>query len=181
MRWYWVFGWLIIPTGEQPDYPLPDYAWYCLCITLCLVGCTIMIAADAQKYFTLRVRPELITDGMHRYIRHPNYLGEILIYTSFAMMVWHWLPWAVLICFWLGLFLVNMLLKEASMHAIRAGPSTSSAHGGCFPAYCSGISPNYRSTSAASRATSSSRALTRFSSDERRAVGASRVDSACSA
>ena len=26
-----------------------------------------MIAADAQKYFTLRVQRGLITDGMHRY------------------------------------------------------------------------------------------------------------------
>ena len=53
-----------------------------------------MIAADAQKYFTLRVKRGLITDGVHRYVRHPNYLGEMMIYGSFALMVWHWLPLA---------------------------------------------------------------------------------------
>jgi steroid 5-alpha reductase family enzyme len=37
-----------------------------------------MIAADAQKYFTLRVQRGLITSGMFRYIRHPNYLGEMM-------------------------------------------------------------------------------------------------------
>jgi protein-S-isoprenylcysteine O-methyltransferase Ste14 len=115
LGWYWVFGWLLISGTSQPNYPLPDFAWYCLCVSLCIVGCAIMIAADAQKYFTLRVQRGLITDGMHRWIRHPNYLGEIMIYGSFAMMVWHWLPVVVLAWVWLGLFAVNMIMKEASM------------------------------------------------------------------
>ena len=74
-----------------------------------------MIAADAQKFYTLRVKRGLITDGMHRYVRHPNYLGEMLIYGSFALLVWHWYPVLVLSWVWLGLFAVNMRLKEASM------------------------------------------------------------------
>jgi protein-S-isoprenylcysteine O-methyltransferase Ste14 len=115
LGWYWVFGWLLVSGVSHPNYPLPDFAWYCLCISLCIVGCAIMIAADAQKYFTLRVQRGLITDGMHRYVRHPNYLGEIMIYGSFAMMVWHWLPVVVLAWVWLGLFSVNMTIKEASM------------------------------------------------------------------
>jgi protein-S-isoprenylcysteine O-methyltransferase Ste14 len=115
LGWYWVFGWLLISRTVQPVYPLPGFAWYALCISLCILGCVIMIAADAQKYFTLRVKRGLITDGMHRYIRHPNYLGEMMIYGSFALMVWHWLPALVLAWVWLGLFAVNMVLKEASM------------------------------------------------------------------
>lgn len=115
LGWYWVFGWLLISRPEQPVYPLPDFAWFALCISLCILGCTIMVAADAQKYFTLRVKRGLITDGMHRYVRHPNYLGEMMIYGSFALMVWHWLPALVLAWVWLGLFAVNMVMKEASM------------------------------------------------------------------
>jgi protein-S-isoprenylcysteine O-methyltransferase Ste14 len=30
-------------------------------------------------------------------------------------MVWHWLPVVVLAWVWIGLFAVNMILKEASM------------------------------------------------------------------
>jgi Protein of unknown function (DUF1295) len=74
-----------------------------------------MIAADAQKYFTLRLKRSLITDGMYRFIRHPNYLGEIMIYGSFALMVWHWLPFVVLAWVWDGFFAVNLTIKEASM------------------------------------------------------------------
>lgn len=115
LAWYWVFGWLLVSGTSQPDYPLPDYAWFCVCISLCLIGCVIMIAADAQKYFVLRIQRSLITDGMHRYIRHPNYLGEMLIYGSFGLMVWHWLPALVTACVWWGLFTVNMVMKEASL------------------------------------------------------------------
>ena len=48
-------------------------------------------------------------------VRHPNYLGEMMIYGSFALLVWHWLPWLVLAWVWLGLFAVNMMNKEASL------------------------------------------------------------------
>jgi protein-S-isoprenylcysteine O-methyltransferase Ste14 len=115
LGWYWVFGWLLISGVSTPNYPLPVGAWYALCISMCMLGSVIMIAADAQKYFTLQSQPGLITNGMHRYIRHPNYLGEILIYASFALMVWHWLPVLVLTWVWIGLFAVNMVIKEASL------------------------------------------------------------------
>ena len=115
LGWYWVFGWLLISGASDPAYPLPDNAWFALCISLCILGCVIMIAADAQKFFTLRVKRGLITDGLHKYVRHPNYLGEMMIYGSFALMVWHWLPVIVLAWVWLGLFAVNMHMKEASM------------------------------------------------------------------
>ena len=74
-----------------------------------------MIAADAQKYFTLRVQRGLITDGVHAWIRHPNYLGEMMIYGSFALLVWHWFPALVLAFVWVGVFAVNMVMKEASL------------------------------------------------------------------
>jgi len=112
---YWVFGWLLISRTSQPVYPLPEAVWFALCISLCLIGSVIMIAADAQKFFTLRIQRGLITDGMHRWVRHPNYLGEMMVYGSFAMLVWHWFPVMVLAWVWLGLFAVNMVMKEASM------------------------------------------------------------------
>src|SRR3546814_8559783 len=61
------------------------------------------------------VQRGLITDGMHRYVRHPNYLGEMMRYASFAMMVGHWLPWVWLAIIWASLVATNMVMKEASM------------------------------------------------------------------
>ncbi|MCA1727460.1 MAG: DUF1295 domain-containing protein [Actinobacteria bacterium] len=115
LGWYWAFGWLLISGVARPDYPLPQAPWFALCVSLFALGLTIMLAADAQKHFTLKHAPGLITTGMFSRIRHPNYLGEMLVYGSFALLVWHWLPAVVLAWVWLGIFWVNMIHKEASM------------------------------------------------------------------
>ena len=104
-----------IDAAINPATTWSAVAWFCLCLTLCILGVAIMIAADAQKYFTLRLQPGLIIDGMFRYVRHPNYPGGMMIYGSFALMVWHWLPFVVLAWVWGRLFAVNITLKEASM------------------------------------------------------------------
>lgn len=80
-----------------------------------VLGVVIMMSSDAQKYFTLRIKRGLITDGFFARIRHPNYLGEMMLYFSFALLAEHWLPWVVLAWVWLGVFLPNILGKEASM------------------------------------------------------------------
>jgi protein-S-isoprenylcysteine O-methyltransferase Ste14 len=81
------------------------------------VGVFLHFGADAQKHFVLaHARPRrLVTDGFFAATRNPNYLGEILIYASFALLAQHWLPWAACGLVWLGVFLPNMLRKERSM------------------------------------------------------------------
>jgi protein-S-isoprenylcysteine O-methyltransferase Ste14 len=112
---YWLGGWLLISGTVTPEYPLPQNAWFCVCLSLCILGCVIMIASDVQKFVTLQLRRGLITTGMFRWVRHPNYLGEMMVYGSLAMMVWHWIPALVLAYFWLVMFSTNMVMKEASM------------------------------------------------------------------
>lgn len=79
------------------------------------VGVVLMIGSDAQKYFVLKQRRGLITDGFFARTRNPNYLGEMLLYASFALLAGHLVPWLVLAWVWGGLFLPNMLRKDASM------------------------------------------------------------------
>jgi len=112
---YWAIGWVLISGVSDPHYPLPDGAWFTLCIALYVLGVGMMFGADVQKYVQLRARRGLITNGLFTYVRHPNYLGEMMIYGSFALLAWHWLPVLVLGYVWLGLFAVNMAMKEASM------------------------------------------------------------------
>ena len=59
---------------------------------------------------------------MHKLVRHPNYLGEMLVYGSFAMVVWHWVPVLVLAWVWIGVFAVNMMMKEASLSRYAEWP-----------------------------------------------------------
>ena len=112
---YWLAGFVLISGVSTQNYPLTKNAWFCLCVTLCILGCVIMIAADVQKFSTLRVKRGLITDGMFKRVRHPNYLGEMMVYGSFALLAWHWIPALVLVYFWSLHFSTNMAMKEASM------------------------------------------------------------------
>jgi protein-S-isoprenylcysteine O-methyltransferase Ste14 len=71
--------------------------------------------ADAQKYYMLELKPGLIEEGLFSRTRNPNYLGEILIYTSFALMSLHWLPFLILAGWVFGFFVRNMLNKDRSL------------------------------------------------------------------
>ncbi|HUR40133.1 MAG TPA: DUF1295 domain-containing protein [Verrucomicrobiae bacterium] len=115
LAFYWAIGFVLIAGISQPDYPLPEPAWFALCVTLYVLGAIVMFGSDVQKFVQLRAKRGLITNGLFTYVRHPNYLGEMMIYGSFALMAWHWLPVLVLAYIWLGLFSVNMVMKEASM------------------------------------------------------------------
>ena len=112
---YWVFPYLLISGILGPDQKMASLTILTAAISLHTLGVVIMITADCQKYFTLKYHQGLIREGLFKYIRHPNYLGEIMLYASYAMIVQHWIPWAILAWVWIGVFLVNILQKEASM------------------------------------------------------------------
>ena len=94
-------------------------AWppYLFAIVLCLyiTGVFFHYVGDAQKFYTLRVRKGLIEDGLFARTRNPNYLGEILIYLSYAIMSLHWVPFVVLGAWVFGFFARNMLKKDESL------------------------------------------------------------------
>ena len=112
---YWVFPYLLISGILGPDQKMASLTVLTVAISVHTLGVVIMMTADCQKYFTLKYRKGLIREGLFKYIRHPNYLGEIMLYASYAMIVQHWIPWAILAWVWIGVFLVNILQKEASM------------------------------------------------------------------
>lgn len=86
-----------------------------LALFLFTAGFFLHFVSDAQKHYTLKHRPGLIEEGLFARTRNPNYLGEILIYTAFALMARHWLPFAVLGCWVFGFFVRNMLAKDRSL------------------------------------------------------------------
>ena len=112
---YWVFPYMLISGILGPDQKMASLTVLTTAICLHTLGVVIMMTADCQKYFTLKHHQGLIREGLFKYIRHPNYLGEIMLYASYAMIVQHWIPWAILAWVWIGVFLVNILQKEASI------------------------------------------------------------------
>ena len=112
---YWVFPWLLISGVLGPAHPKPTPALMASCIVMFAVGLTLMLGADAQKHAALAAGPGLITTGFYARTRHPNYLGEMLIYASFALMVRHWIPWAILGFIWTSVFMTNIAAQEVSL------------------------------------------------------------------
>lgn len=80
-----------------------------------ILGIFLHYVSDAQKYYTLRNKKGLIDDGLFSKTRNPNYLGEILIYSAYAMMSLHWLPFIILSGWVFGFFLRNMINKDKSL------------------------------------------------------------------
>lgn len=107
---YWIAPVLLVRDNTQQP------AWLLAVAAIAYaLGVVLMMASDAQKHFTLKERRGLITTGFFARVRHPNYLGEMVLYASFAVVAGHWIPWLVLLWVWLALFVPNMLGKEASM------------------------------------------------------------------
>ena len=107
---YWLAPLLLISGGAVPPNPL-----ICGCVATMVLGTFLVFGADAQKYFVLKARRGLITDGFFSRTRNPNYLGEMMIYGSLAALSMHWIPWVVCALYWGGVFLPNMLRKDKSM------------------------------------------------------------------
>ncbi|MDJ0620361.1 MAG: DUF1295 domain-containing protein [Calothrix sp. MO_192.B10] len=107
---YWVAPFILISSGSEPSPPLIAAA-----ISINLLGVFLHYSSDAQKYYTLKYQPGLITEGFFARCRNTNYLGEIFIYSGFAMLAQHWLPFLILGFFAAFIFVPNMLKKDKSL------------------------------------------------------------------
>ena len=107
---YWVAPFILISSGSEPSPPLIAAA-----ISTNLFGVLLHYTSDAQKYYTLKYKSGLITEGFFARSRNTNYLGEILIYLGFAMLAQHWLPFVILGGFVAGVFVPNMRKKDKSL------------------------------------------------------------------
>ncbi|MEM9538952.1 MAG: DUF1295 domain-containing protein [Cyanobacteria bacterium P01_E01_bin.42] len=107
---YWVAPFILISQRAEPPLPLIAGA-----IALNIIGVFTHYVSDAQKYYTLKYRKGLITEGFFARCRNTNYLGEILIYFAFAMLTMHWLPFVILGGFIAGIFIPNILKKDRSL------------------------------------------------------------------
>ena len=74
-----------------------------------------MLGTDGQKYFQLRERRGLINDGYFKWTRNPNYVGEIMLYASFGILVNDCRFWFILSYMWGFVFMIRMTIKDNSL------------------------------------------------------------------
>lgn len=107
---YWVIAYNAIGLpAERSNLAL------CGAAVVYTLGLVLMVGADCQKYFVLKRAKGLITDGFFARTRNPNYLGEMMIYGSFAYVSCAASSWAILGTVWTTVLVPYMLRKEASM------------------------------------------------------------------
>ena len=107
---YWIAPFILISSQKSVSYPIIAAS-----ISINIIGVFLHFASDAQKYFTLKIKKELIKDGFFKNIRNTNYLGEILIYLSFAILSVSFIPFAILALFFFVVFLPRMIKKDKSL------------------------------------------------------------------
>jgi protein-S-isoprenylcysteine O-methyltransferase Ste14 len=92
-----------------------------LAIIIYAIGVVTMTAADAQKYFVLKLKKGLISDGWFKTCRNANYLGEIMLYSSFALCSRSYIPWAIYAFVWITFFSGRWYRKEVSFAKKEGG------------------------------------------------------------
>ena len=107
---YWVAPFILISSGSVPSPPLIAAA-----IFINIFGVFLHYTSDAQKYYTLKYKSGLITEGFFARCRNTNYLGEVFIYFSFALLVQHCLVFVILGLFVAVIFFPNMFKKDKSL------------------------------------------------------------------
>ena len=73
--------------------------------------------ADAQKFYTLKYKEGLITEGLFYNIRHPNYFGEFLMWFSLLILSGYKFILSYIPIIWLSLatILIGIPKKEKSL------------------------------------------------------------------
>jgi steroid 5-alpha reductase family enzyme len=109
---YWIAPWILV-SGRS--YPRPAW-WAGMCVAMYSFGVFLHFASDMQKHMSLaHRRGTLLTDGLWRNLRNPNYFGELLIYLAFALLAAHWAPLAALAVWIAAIWVPNMRKKDKSL------------------------------------------------------------------
>jgi len=107
---YWIAPWLLISQQIEPNAAIIAAA-----VALNMFGVMLHYGSDAQKYFTLKYKPGLITEGFFARCRNTNYLGELMIYSGFALLTVSWIGFIGITAFFIGAFIPNMIKKDKSL------------------------------------------------------------------
>ena len=109
--YYFIGYWMM--SGTENRNPSPERIF--VAIQLYCLGVVFMVLTDAQKYLVLRERRGLITHCMTGWSRNLNYVGEMMLYSSFAVLCQRVEVWFIYSYVWGLIFLLRMLLKDYSL------------------------------------------------------------------
>lgn len=107
---YWLMS---RQTPDSAQNPTPERLF--ICLMLYIWGLVFVMLTDAQKYLVLRERKGLITHSMFGWSRNMNYVGEIMLYAAFGMLVQVNETWMIYSYMWGIVFMMRMTIKDYSL------------------------------------------------------------------
>lgn len=113
-----MFGSLVIDPSVGEAFNLPFRGWRYFSIPLVLIGVTVRFRAIRQlgESFSVNVGvPEgtkLKQDGLYKLVRHPSYLGEIIMFLGVAVAVLHPVGSLFAFVFPTAVFLYRIQMEE---------------------------------------------------------------------
>ena len=117
--WLFVLGPYLVPAyrlaSRQADNDAISFERAWIATLIYVFGVVIMLLSDSQKYYTLKYKKGLISDGMMKYTRNPNYLGEVMIYGAFILLVNDTLSYICVMQVWFIVFSLRIMEKENSL------------------------------------------------------------------
>jgi len=132
---YWVSPWLIV-SGYFNDGDMIIIPNWLVSVVIFMFGFGVFLhfSSDMQKHTTLKLNPgKLISDGLFKKSRNINYLGELFIYISFALLAMHWIPILILLIFILFVWFPNMIKKDKSLSRYKEFENYKNNSGMFFP------------------------------------------------
>jgi protein-S-isoprenylcysteine O-methyltransferase Ste14 len=102
-----------------------------------VAGALPVVAGETLRLWAtgfLHKNDTLTTAGPYAYLRHPLYLGTLLIGTGFAVMAWHPFGWAVYAAFLLFFFVYYLPYKDRI-----EGARLESLYGDAFRRYAAAV------------------------------------------
>jgi len=127
---YWIAPFILISSQRSVPNIIISAS-----ISINIIGVFLHFASDAQKYFSLKLKKDLIKEGFFKNVRNTNYLGEILIYLSFAILSMHIIPFIILGVFFFIVFLPRMIRKDKSLKKYDLFEEYKSKTGLLFPKF----------------------------------------------
>merc|ERR1711997_338458 len=110
--YYFLGYWMMSKTGSDRD--VPNERMFVATVVF-IHGLLFMVLTDARKYLVLKERRGLITHCMNGWSRNMNYVGEMMLYSSYAVLCQRTEVWLILAYAWIGIFLPRMLAKDYSL------------------------------------------------------------------
>lgn len=127
-------AWAII-TGDNPQ---PLGVWGLLGVALWIGGFAIEVVADRQKS-TFRANPDnhgkFINEGLWSWSQHPNYFGEITLWTGIALMAVEVLQGGQWLTLLSPVFVIFLLMRISGVPLLQQRGDAKWGHDPAYQAY----------------------------------------------